>query len=276
MNKIKLQVVVPEQPWSDVGQELTDAYRESLPEAERARAPRSCNGLIPLAMLTLLETLKPGLVTQERLDEARAIAHRRPGPKPKGERENLELFDDRPGAWITCTTLRSGTSSAQVGDQRLSLFGCRCEATASAKAVAGGWGVVPEVHEGVPGLRFIPPGSGYTVAAPEPMAPADVGVWVSEATIAKTHLLITTDGRVVKQRSDEEREAMFRCGTRPEHAVSIEKSTRLADIAAYAFDEGWTARAEHRGGHPGILLIPPHVSLTYEVAPGRRVAVSQG
>lgn len=276
MDKIKLQVVVPEQPWSDVGQELTDAYRESLPEDQRARAPRSCNGLIPLAMLTLLETLKPGLVTQERLDEARAIAHRRPGPKPKGERENLELFEDKPGAWVSCVDLKSGTSSAQVGDQRLSLFGCRCEATASVKAVEEGWGVVPEARDGLPGLRFIPPGSGYTVAAPEPMAPADVGVWVSEATIAKTHLLITTDGRVVKQRSDEEREAMFRCGTQPDRSVAIRRSSYLGEVAHDAFEAGWTARSEHRGGHPGILLIPPHVSLTYEVAPGRRVAVSQG
>lgn len=276
MNKVKLQVVVPEQPWSDVGQELADAYRESLPEDQRARAPRSCNGLIPLAMLTLLETLKPGFATEERFIEARAVAHRRPGPKPKAERENLELFDDKPGAWVSCVDLKSGTSSAQVGDQRLSLFGCRCEATASARAVEEKWGVVPEVHDGLPGLRFIPPDSGYTVAAPEPMADAEVGVWISESMVSKTHLLVTVDGRVVKQRSGEEREAMFRCGTRPEHAVSIEKGTRLGDVAAYAFDEGWTARSEHRGGHPGILLIPPHVALTYEVAPGRRVAVSRG
>ena len=270
----KLQIIVDDS-WLNFDRQLTEAYRESLPEDQRAKAPRSTNPLIPLGLLLVAEKIgRTDLVTPERLSDAKAISQRRPGPR-KIARETLPLFDDGPGKWLSVVDLDSGTARVQVGEHRLSLFGCHVMSSASAKATSEGWGVFPETCGGVAGLRFVPPGTDiHTVAAPEPMAPAEVGVWISESMVAKTHMLVTTDGRVVKQRSDEEREAMFRCGTRPEHAISVQKGTRLGDIAAYAFDEGWTARSEHRGGHPGILLIPPHVSLTYEVAPGRRVAVS--
>lgn len=123
------------------------------------------------------------------------------------------------------------------------------------------------------------------VPQPEPMAPADVGAWLSEVQLRRYNHVCMPDGRLVKQ-SDAERETMLRDATQPSGALlidrvntdganAIEAVARIrkafADIAADAVESGWTVRREGRGGYTGLHLVPPGIELRYQVAPGRTV-----
>lgn len=124
-----------------------------------------------------------------------------------------------------------------------------------------------------------------TIPQPEPMAPADVGAWISEVQLRRHNHVVTPDGRLLKQ-SDAERATMFREATQPSGALFIERANTdgmtaidavacvrraFAEIAAGAVELGWTVRRESRGGFAGLHLVPPGIELRYQIAPGRTV-----
>jgi len=124
-----------------------------------------------------------------------------------------------------------------------------------------------------------------TTPAPAPIATTDVGVWVSEVQVRKHNVLITAEGRMIKQ-TDDERKAMFDSANQPTGSIAVKRATvpagherdlpqvveaSFAGMAGEACKLGWTVRREGRGGFTGMHLIPPGVDLLYQLAPGRTV-----
>jgi len=124
-----------------------------------------------------------------------------------------------------------------------------------------------------------------TTPAPAPIATTDVGVWVSEVQVRRHNVLITAEGRMIKQ-TDDERKSMFDSANQPTGSIAVKRATvpagherdlpqvveaSFAGMAGEACKLGWTVRREGRGGFTGMHLIPPGVDLLYQLAPGRTV-----
>jgi hypothetical protein len=174
------------------------------------------------------------------------------------------------------------------GENSLSLAGCWVFAAAAELAFRQGWGAIPETKQTsngpMLGIRFIPPGTDFApkaTPAPAPMALADVGAWVSEASILQRDQVVLNDCRVVEYDAK---------AAIPGDMIRVHKAVTLSDkpdqktfailksitsAQSMAYQLGWTMRKETKSGAPGILLIPPRVKLTYEIAPGRTVPVTQ-
>lgn len=301
---IKLQKAVPDH-WQNLDRDLARAWLDHLPKEQQHNAPRSANTLIPLGLLLVAKSIgRDDLVTTELLAEAQEMTSDKPGRKRRTPAETLPLFDSALGQWLSVVALSTGTARVECGSHTLSLFGCRCLATASSKAVEEGWGAVPESRGELQGIRFLPPGASLQaqVPAPPPMAKAEIGAWISETAIKDACWTVLADGRKVKQ-TRAEQDTTIRTDALPTGALAVRQASyaprdhakdvppedqrkidaeelaqaireAFADCAAQAFENGWTARREIRGGHAGILLIPPSVGLSYEIAPGRKVPVS--
>lgn len=284
---------------------LDPALQKAALEKDPGKKPPKLSNLIPTALLDYAET-QLGLTVDPALrEEATEILIRKPGPQKKKPLESHDLFDERPGTWLSNVAIATGCAMVTCGDKSLSLAGCHVPTTAAERAVEQGWGAIPEVKETsngpLPGIRFIPPGvdlAPKATPAPLPMALADVGAWVSEASIFSQSTLVLADGRTVQ----------FSGSGVPEDAILIQQAMEpkvdpipddspeplkiahknaaiearrraimrsIATAQVSAYEIGWTARRETRKGIPGILLIPPRVRLTYEIAPGRTIPVMQ-
>lgn len=249
-------------------------------------APRNVNSFIPLA-ITCAAKLGGYEVPPEIIEEAKAVLTRKPGPQKKKTVEPHDLFDERPGTWLSNVAIATGCALVMSSDKSLSLAGCHVPSTAVVAALEAGWGAIPEAKDTsgglLPGIRFIPPGvdlAPKAVPAPLPMALADVGAWVSEGSILRRDQLVLADGRVIEYGDKSLPDGSVRVpmatptGDKPEqrhHAIL--KS--IASAQSMAYQLGWTMRKETKNGSPGILFIPPRVKLTYEIAPGRMVPVTQ-
>jgi hypothetical protein len=286
---------------------LDPALQKAALDKRPEQKPPKLGNLIPTALLNYWEAIG-GTVDPKLRTEATEILTRKPGPRTKKPLESHDLFDERPGTWLSNVAIATGCALVTCGDKQLSLAGCHVPKTAAAKAIDDGWGVIVEAKkmsndpavQGVPGLRFIPPGSDLAqkaTAAPAPMTLSDVGTWVSEESIFTRATIVLPDGRAVPFAAPMSAQSfLIPQATEPAadspdptwpEAVLVEyqknlkearrqavmQSIALAQVEAYEL--GWTMRREIRSGKPGILLIPPRVKLTYEIAPGRTVPVTQ-
>lgn len=285
----KLQINVSEE-FAKFANSLVEAYKAKLPEDQKHTCPRSANQLIPLALVRVAIELGCE-VPDTAKSEAALIVTRKPGPQKKKPLESHDLFDERPGTWLSNVAIGTGCALVTCGDKSLSLAGCHVPSTAVVAALEAGWGAIPEAkktqndpeHPGLPGIRFIPPGvdlAPKATPAPAPMALADVGVWVAESSVLQRDQLVLPDCRIIEHTGQE----------LPNGSIRIPKATptgdkheqkqhailkAIATAQANAYQLGWTMRKETKSGAPGILLIPPRVKLTYEIAPGRTVPVTQ-
>ena len=294
---------------------VSDHFAESLDlslqksaiAAEPDKKPAKMSNLIPTALLGYLESIG-GTVDPALRTEATEILTRKPGPRIKKLIESHALFDDRPGVWLSNVAIVTGCALATRGEKSLSLAGCHSPSFAAERAIEQGWGAIPETKHtsddptiaGLPGMRFIPPGADLVPkapVAPAPMALADVGVWISEESIFTQSTIILPDGRAVPFSTPMSAQSfLIPQATEPainppnpewseaaliEYQKTIKESRQLAVMQSIAFAQveayqlGWTMRREIKSGRPGILLIPPRVRLTYEIAPGRTVPVTQ-
>jgi hypothetical protein len=289
---------------------LDPAMQKAALEKHPEQKPPKLNNLIPTALLDYAET-KLGITVDPKLrEEAIEILTRKPGPRTKKPLDSHDLFDEKPGMWLSNVAIATGCALVACGEKTLHLSSCHIPSTAAEAAIKAGWGAIPEAkktsndpeHPGIPGMRFIPPGSDIApknVPAPAPMALADVGTWISEESIAKrSGLLVLSDGRVVDrgQAAAPSGSISVPCAVIPEmapvgpdwteaqklaHKNAYEETHKrailvsIAHVQVEAYELGWTMKREVRNGKPGILLIPPRVKLTYEIAPGRTVPVTQ-
>jgi hypothetical protein len=173
------------------------------------------------------------------------------------------------------------------GEKSFSLSGCYVPSTAVVAALEAGWGAIPETKETsngqLPGIRFIPPGTDLApkaTPAPAPMALADVGAWVSEASILQRDQLVLADGRVIEYGDKSLPDGSVRVPIAIPTGDKLEQRHHailksIASAQSMAYQLGWTMRKETKNGSPGILLIPPRIKLTYEIAPGRTIPVMQ-
>ena len=249
-------------------------------------APRNVNSFIPLA-ITCAAKLGGYEVPPEIIEEAKAVLTRKPGPQKKKTVESHNLFDERPGTWLSNIAIGTGCSVVTCGDKSLSLDCCYAPVTAAERAIEQGWGAIPETKETsngpLPGIRFIPPGADLapkTTPAPAPMALADVGAWVSEGSILQRDQLVLVDGRVIEYGNKPLPDGSVRVPMATPTEDKPEQRHRailksIASAQSMAYQLGWTMRKETKNGSPGILLIPPRVKLTYEITPGRTVPVTQ-
>lgn len=278
----------------NVSDQFAESLEAAIQKASVAKDPEKKvpkpNALIPLALIAYARA--NGAEIDPKLDEEAAeVLTRKPGPQKKKPLESHDLFDEKPGTWLSNVAIATGCALVTCGDKQLSLAGCYVPRSAAERAFDEGWGVIVEAkrtqndpsHPGLPGLRFIPPGADL-VQKPSlgtaPMALADVGAWISEDSVLRGDQLILVDGRVVAHVGGTVSiDAIFirkaiPTGDKPEqkaHAVLAS----IASAQAMAYQLNWTMRREIRNGKPGILLIPPRVKLTYEIAPGRTVPVTQ-
>lgn len=292
---------------------LDPALQKAALEKHPEKKPPKLGNLIPTALLDYAEA-QFGLIVDPALrTEANEILTRKPGPRAKKPIESHDLFDERPGTWISNIAIATGCAMITVGEQSLHLSGCHVPSTAAQRAIEQGWGAIPEAkktsndpdHPGLPGMRFVPPGADIVpkdTPAPAPVALADVGAWVSEDSILKRSTLILPDARAVLladgMRTQPIPSNAFILAqahpldlgpidpdwTEPQKIArqgAIDAARRQAILSSVAtaqieaYELGWTMRREIRNGKPGILLIPPRVKLTYEIAPGRTVPVTQ-
>jgi hypothetical protein len=288
------------------------AFAESLVEERNKiqNEPRvkGANQLIPMALIAYANTLFVRDIPESITAEASEVLSRKPGPQKKKPLESHDLFDGRPGVWLSNVALATGCAMAICGEHSLPFPGYNKEESAG-HAMRMGWGVIPETRPtsndpndpGLPGLRFIPPGVDFapTTKAPAPMALADVGVWVSEESISARSTLVLSDARIVNHNpavTVPENAFVIPCATLPSKAQYLPDWTeaqKMAHDTAYeeakksavfdsimfaqieAYELGWTMRREVRKGKAGILFVPPKVKLTYEIAHGQTVPVSQ-
>lgn len=289
---------------------LDPAFQKAALEKHPEQKPPKLGNLIPTALLDYAET-RLGLTVDPALrTEANEVLTRKPGPRAKKPIESHDLFDERPGTWISNVAIATGCAMVTVGEQSLHLSGCHVPVTAVQRAIEQGWGAIPESkkmsndpdHPGLPGIRFIPPGVDLVPkasAAPASVALADVGVWVSEESIWRRTTLVLSDARAVPPIDGQavpenaftvpQAHALDIGPADPDwpeaqklaHQNAIDAARRQAILSSVAsaqieaYELGWTMRRETRRGSPGILFIPPRVKLTYEIAPGRTVPVTQ-
>lgn len=289
---MKLQINVSDE-FAKFTEELVETCKkkqnEETPGLELL-TPRSTNQLIPLALVRVAKEIGHD-VPQSAIDEAKLILTRKPGPQKKKPVESHALFDERPGTWLSNVAIGTGCALVTCGDKSLSLAGCYVPSTAVVAALEAGWGAIPEAkktqndpdHPGLPGIRFIPPGvdlAPKVTPAPPPMALADVGAWIAESSVMQRDQLVLPDCRIIEHTNQDLPNGSIRIpkatttGDKPEqkqHAIL----KAIATAQANAYQLGWTMRKEQKNGSPGILLIPPRVKLTYEIAPGRTVPVTQ-
>jgi hypothetical protein len=270
---------------------LEPALQKAALEKDPTKKPPKLNSLIPTAILNYVESIGVEVDPKWR-EEANEALTRKPGPQKKKIVESHNLFDERPGTWLSNVAIATGCALVTCGDKSLSLAGCCVSTTAAGRAIEQGWGAIPEAkqtqndpeHPGLPGIRFIPPGvdlTPKTSPAPPPIALADVGAWISEASILQRDQVVLSDCRVIEQDAK---------AAIPSDAIRIHKAiassdkpeqktlavlTSIASAQAMAYQLGWTMRKETRSGRAGILLISPRIKLTYEIVPGRTVPVSQ-
>ena len=272
----KLQINISEE-FAKFASSLVDE-RNKIQNEPRVK---SANQLIPLALVALANALPMRDIPESITTEASEVLARKPGPQKKKPLESHDLFDERPGTWLSSVAIATGCAMVTCGDKSLSLAGYEKTYAAAAKAITEGWGAIPEVkktqndpeHLGLPGVRFIPPGTDLTpkaMPAPPPMTLADIGTWVSEASILARDQIVLADGRIIEHGGE----------SYPRDAIRFYKATAsiltsIASAQAMAYQLNWTMRREIRNSKPGILLIPPRVKLTYEIAPGRAVPVTQ-
>jgi hypothetical protein len=69
-------------------------------------------------------------------------------------------------AFLSLVRLKMGTCSVEVDSKTLDLHGAHIPSTAGARAVSAGWGCVPSVRDGLPGLLFSPPLEGWPTPTP--------------------------------------------------------------------------------------------------------------
>ena len=287
------------------------AFAESLVEErnkQTGQRVKSANQLIPLAIIALAALFVrdiPGSITSE----ADEVLTRKPGPQKKKPIASHDLFDSLPGTWLSSVAIATGCAVVFCGEQSLSLSECTYMEVAALKAVNMGWGAIPETkkissdpdHPGLPGLRFIPPGASLTPkespATPAPMTLSDVGTWISEDSIFTRATIVLPDGRAVPFATPMSEQSFLipqavEFGPDPipddaseafkiAHASSVKEARRqavmqsIASAQIEAYELGWTMRREVRKGKAGILFVPPKVKLTYEIAHGQTVPVSQ-
>lgn len=288
---------------------LDPALQKAALEKHPEKKPPKLGNLIPTALLDYAEA-QFGLIVDPALRaEAAEILVRKPGPRTKKPIESHELFDERPGAWLSNVAIATGCALVTVGEDSLSLTGCHVPGSAAQTAFAANWGVIVEAkktstdpdHPGLPGLRFIPPGASLapkeSPAPPAPMTLSDVGTWISEDSIFTRATIVLPDGRAVPFAAPMSEQSFLipqanepRVDAIPDdaseafktaHANTVKEARRqavmqsIATAQIEAHELGWTMRREIRKGKPGILFVPPKVKLTYEIAPGRTVPVTQ-
>jgi len=303
----KLQVnVSPE--FAAFAESLVDARKKVLATNPDAAHPRSANQLIPVGLLEYANFLGVDVPEQIRT-EAREIITRKPGPQKKKPIASHDLFDTLPGTWLSNVAIATGCALVMVGDESLSLAGCYKPSSAAQTALDAGWGAIPEAkktstdpdHPGLPGLRFIPPGASLAPKeAPATLAPmtlSDVGTWISEDSIFARATIVLPDGRAVPFATPMSEQSFLipqamepRVDAIPDdapeafriaHANAVKEARRqavmqsIASAQIEAYELGWTMRREVRKGKAGILFVPPKVKLTYEIAHGQTVPVSQ-
>jgi len=300
----KLQVNVSTE-FATFAESLVDARKKALATNPDAAHPRSANQLIPIGLIEYANFL--GVDVPESIrTEAREIVTRKPGPQKKKPLESHDLFDGRPGVWLSDVALATGCAMAICGEHSLPFSGYNKEESA-AHAMRMGWGVIPESRPtsndpndpGLPGLRFIPPGVDFvpTPKAPAPMTLSDVGTWISEDSIFTRATIVLPDGRAVPFATPMSEQSFLipqavepRVDAIPDdaseafrtaHANAVKEARRQAVVQSIAsaqieaYELGWTMRREVRKGKTGILFVPPKVKLMYEIAPGQVVPVSQ-
>lgn len=270
---------------------LEPAIQKAALEKDPTQKPPKLNNLIPTALLYYAGGVFGMTIDQDLRDEAAEILTRKPGPQKKKTVESHDLFDERPGTWLSNVAIATGCAMVTCKNKSLSLAGYHLPSTAVVAALDAGWGAIPEAkktqnnpdHPGLPGIRFIPPGTDLApkaTPAPAPMTLADVGVWIAESSVLQCDRLVLPDCRIIEHTSQELPNGSIRIpkaipsGDKPEQKQhAILKAIAMVQSAAYQL--GWTMRKEQKNGAPGILLIPPRVKLTYEIAPGRTVPVTQ-
>jgi len=250
------------------------------------KKPPKTNNLIPLALVLYAKSIGAS-IDPSLQEEAEQYLIRKPGPQKKKPVESHDLFDERPGTWLSSVAIATGCAIVACGEKALSLAGCHIPTTAAERAIEQSWGAIPETKETsngqLPGIRFIPPGTDLApkaTPAPAPMALADVGAWVSEASILQRDQLVLADGRVIEYGDKSLPDGSVRVPIAIPTGDKLEQRHHailksIASAQSMAYQLGWTMRKETKNGAPGILLIPPRVKLTYEIAPGRTIPVTQ-
>jgi hypothetical protein len=279
----------------------TGFQKAALDQCPDKRPPKLSN-LIPHALLHYGRTVLGIEIDPALQSEADEVLVRKPGPRTKKPIESLEIFDERPGMWLSNVAIATGCALVKVDEWNLSLQGCHVPTSAAQRAIEEGWGAIPEEQRKLPGMRFLPPGTEFALKnapAPAPMALADVGTWIAEDLILKQATLVLADARCVVitdgQRVPEDAFVIPQA-TPPEpqpidpswdevflaaHKSAVDAARKQAVLMSIATAEaeiyslGWTSKREVRNGKPGILLVPPRVKLTYEIAPGQMVPVSK-
>ena len=279
----KLQINVSDEFAKQLDIELVKTH---LSVAPNEKPPKLAN-LIPTALVWYADKIGAEVSPEARAEATEALT-RKPGPQKKKPIESHDLFDERPGTWLSNVAIATGCAMANCGEKTLSLAGCHVPTTAAERAVEQGWGAIPEVKQTsngpLPGIRFIPPGvdlAPKATPAPAPMALADVGAWVSEASILQRDQVVLGDCRVIEHDAKATipgdmiriHKAVTSSDKPDQKTFAILKS--IASAQSMAYQLGWTMRKETKNGAPGILLIPPRVKLTYEIAPGRTIPVTQ-
>jgi hypothetical protein len=287
------------------------AFAESLVEERNKQTEqrvKSANQLIPLAIVALAALFVRD-IPESIASEADEVLTRKPGPQKKKPIVSHDLFDSLPGTWISSVAIATGCAVVFCGEQSLSLTECTHMEVAALKAVNVGWGAIPESkktssdpdHPGLPGLRFIPPGASLAPKeAPATLAPmtlSNVGTWISEDSIFTRATIVLPDGRAVPFATPMSEQSFLipqavepRVDAIPDdaseafkiaHANAAKEARRqavmqsIASAQIEAYELGWTMRREVRKGKPGILFVPPKVKLTYEIAHGKTVPMSQ-
>ncbi len=293
---MKLQINVSD-AFGTFADKLPEAYKKTLPEDQKRFAPRSANQLIPLAMCKLAEQL--GCLDEQAIAEAQEVVSRKPGPKKKDDRQ-LALVDDKPGVWVSLTKIATGTVIVEYTGHELAtrsvldLRGCHVTVTAVQTAAIANWGVIPETNNGVPGLRFIPPGTPLHVEPPKPPRPSttEVGTFVSEEQVQAGPIAILADGRTVPRNigvdgSDKLGSDVIRfrhaelfgieseCPEDTKIQLIVNRTGESFRIAnADAAELGWTVRLETRRGKKGFRYIPPGTKLRF-VLPEQEIEVGE-
>jgi hypothetical protein len=150
--------------WGSFLRSVLDLVTTTLIKDERRR-PHSNGTLVPLGFVAILHLLGHGHLLARDKDRLKAAVARisPPGPKPTGDSQidlldTLTLPDDpTPGAYVSLSRLVVGNVIVMCGMYELSLQGCHTPTTAVPKAIAEGWGVLPERRGNADGLRFLPP-----------------------------------------------------------------------------------------------------------------------
>jgi len=289
------------------------AFAESLVEErnkiQTEQRVKSANQLIPLAIIAYANTLSVRDIPESITTEAAEVLTRKPGPQKKKPLASHDLFDSLPGTWLSNVAIATGCALVTVGDESLSLAGCYGPDSAARTAFAADWGVIVEAkktstdpdHPGLPGLRFIPPGASLAPkeaqAVHAPMTLSDVGTWISEDSIFTRATIVLPDGRAVPFATPMSEQSFLipqavepRVNAVPDdaseafkiaHTNAVKEARRqavmqsIASAQIEAYELGWTMRREVRKGKAGILFVPPKVKLTYEIAHGQTVPVSQ-